>query len=133
MLRDLKIIEKHYEMILWMYPLINKFPQKQRFVLGQQMQNSLLDILKYIIEANEERDKTVLLKKLSVELDKFRYLFRLSKDLHLINIKQWSFGAEQINAVGKFLGGWIKMNAGERARIDNNRALPSALNRAEGI
>lgn len=115
MLKDLKILEKNYEMILWMYPMISKFPQKQRFVLGQQMHSSLLDILKYIIEANEERDKTATLKKLSVELDKFRYLFRLSKDMRFISVKQYGFGAEKINEIGKMLGGWLKVSVENRA------------------
>lgn len=70
MLQDLKILEKTYDLILWMFPLITKFPQKQRFVLGQQLQNSLLVILTNIIQANHERDKTFVLKQLSVELDK---------------------------------------------------------------
>jgi len=115
MLTELKILEKHYEMTLWMFPLINRFPQKQRFVFGQQMQNSLLEILKGIIQANQEREKTTSLKQLSVELDKFRYLFRLAKDLKFITIKQYGFGAEKINEIGKMLGGWIKMSAGNRA------------------
>lgn len=109
MLKDLKILEKTYELILWMFPLITKFPQKQRFVLGQQLQNSLLVILTNIIQANHERDKTFVLKQISVELDKFRYLFRLAKDLKFMNARQYQFGAEKINEIGKMLGGWLKV------------------------
>ena len=72
------------------------------------MQNSLLEILKNIIQANHERNKTDVLKQISVELDKFRYLYRLTKDLKFINIKQYQFGAEKINEIGKMLGGWMK-------------------------
>lgn len=111
MLTDLKILEKQYEMILWMFPLINGFPQKQRFVLGQQMQNSLLEILKMIIQANQEREKSTVLKQLSVELDKFRYLFRLAKDFKFISIRQYGFGADKINEIGKMLGGWLKVSS----------------------
>jgi len=49
MLQNLVIFQKVYDLILWMYPLINKFPKKQRFVLGQQLENTLLEILKGII------------------------------------------------------------------------------------
>lgn len=108
MLKDLKILEKHYELILWIFPLINKFPQKQRFVLGQQIQNIILIILENIIQANYERDKTAVLKYISVDLDKFRYLFRLAKDMKFISIRQYEFGANKINEIGKMLGGWIK-------------------------
>ena len=108
MLQDLIIFQKVYDLILWMYPLINKFPKKQRFVLGQQLENTLLDILKGIIQANQERDRLEILKQVSIDLDKFRILFRLAKDLRFMSIKQYQFGAEKINELGKILGGWIK-------------------------
>ena len=108
MLQDLVIFQKVYDLILWMYPLVNKFPKSQRFVLGQQLENTLLDILKGIIQANQERNKLETLKQVSIDLDKFRILFRLAKDLRFMSIKQYQFGAEKINEVGKVLGGWMK-------------------------
>jgi len=108
MFQNLIIFQKLYDLILWTYPLINKFPKKQRFVLGQQLENILLDILKGIIQANQEMDKLETLKQVSIDLDKFRILFRLAKDMRFMNINQYQFGAEKINEVGKILGGWIK-------------------------
>jgi len=108
MIQNLVIFQKLYDLILWMFPLINKFPKKQRFVLGQQLENTLLDILKRIIQANQERNKLEILKQVSIDLDKFRILFRLAKDLRFMSIKQYQFGAEKINELGKILGGWIK-------------------------
>lgn len=108
MLQDLKIFEKTYELILWIYPAVNKFPKTQRFVLGQQIENTMLNLLKGIIQANAERSKLPYLKQVSVELDKLRILIRLSKDLKFINIKQYEFAVIKINEIGKMLGGWIK-------------------------
>ena len=108
MFQNLKIFEKIYELILWLYPRINKFPKSQRFVLGQRIENSVLAILEGIITANHERHKHPILKKISVELDKLRILIRLSKDLKFISVRQYGFAAKKINEVGKMLGGWIK-------------------------
>jgi len=108
MFQDLAIFEKTYELILWIYPTVNKFPKSQRFVLGQQIENTVLEILKGIIEANQERNKVPYLKQISVNLDKLRILIRLSKDLKFISIRQYQFAAEKINEIGKMLGGWIK-------------------------
>ena len=108
MFQNLSIFEKTYELILWLYPTVNKFPKSQRFVLGQQIENTILEILKGIIQANSERNKLPYLNQISVELDKLRILIRLSKDLKLINIKKYQFVAEKINEIGKMLGGWIK-------------------------
>ena len=94
--------------MLWLYPTINKFPKSQRFVLGQRIENSILQILEGIIEANQEVNKLVYLKRISVELDKLRILIRLSKDLKFVSIRQYEFAAEKVNEIGKMLGGWIK-------------------------
>jgi len=95
-------------MILWLYPTVNKFPKSQRFVLGQQIENTILQILKGIIQVNVEINKKPYLKQISVELDKLRILIRLSKDLKFISIRQYQFIAEKINEIGKMLGGWFK-------------------------
>ncbi|PIQ91871.1 MAG: four helix bundle protein [Candidatus Nealsonbacteria bacterium CG_4_10_14_0_2_um_filter_39_15] len=108
MFQNLAIFEKTYELILWLYPTVNKFPKSQRFVLGQHIENTVLEILEGIIEANQERNKLPYLKKISVELDKLRILIRLSKDLKFISVRQYSFVAEKINNIGKMLGGWLK-------------------------
>jgi len=57
MFQDLVIFQKVYDLILWLYPAVNKFPKSQRFVLGQQIENTVLEILKGIIQANQERVK----------------------------------------------------------------------------
>ncbi len=108
MLEDLIVFQKLYDLILWIYPIINKFPQKQRFVLGQQIQNKLLEILKNIIEGNQAIQKTVILKHASVNLDELRILIRLSKDLHFLSINQYQIAAEKINEIARLLNAWIK-------------------------
>lgn len=108
MTSELAILEKTYELILWLYPAVNKFPKSQRFVLGQRVESAMLEILEKIIAANSSRYKLPYLKKISVELDTLRILMRLSKDLHFISIRQYEFAAVKINEIGKMLGGWMK-------------------------
>ena len=111
MVNNLAIFEKTYELILWLYPTVNKFPKSQRFVLGQCIENAVLEILEEIIAANQSRSKLFHLKKTSVELDKLRILMRLAKDLHFISVRQYEFAATKINETGKMLGGWMKFCA----------------------
>jgi len=108
MIQNLIIFQKVYDLILWLYPTVNKFPKSQRFVLGQQIEATVLEILKKVIEANAEINKLPYLKKISVELDKLRILTRLSKDLKFISINQYQFASEKSNEIGKVLGGWMK-------------------------
>jgi len=108
MLQDLVIFQKTYDLILWLYPAVNKFPKSQRFVLGQQVENMAIQVLKDIIVANQEINKTVSLKKISVDLDEFRILIRLSKDLRFFSIKQYEMASLKINEIGRLLNGWTR-------------------------
>jgi hypothetical protein len=107
MLDDLIIYQKTYDFLLWLHPVINKFPKSQRFVLGQRIENKTLDFLHSMIVANAERDKFATLKQASVELDELRILIRLATDLHFVNVKQYGVAAEKMNEIGKLLYGWI--------------------------
>ena len=94
--------------MLYAFPLINRFPKAQRFVLAQQIQNAMVDIARLIVQANKQRNKLPTLYQIDVELEKLRLLIRLAKDLNLLAVKQYGLMSERINEVGRLLGGWIK-------------------------
>jgi len=108
MLEHMTIFEKTYQLILWLYPQVQKFPKSQRFVLGQQVEQCSLDILRGVIRANASRAKLPILIEISTDLDTLRILLRLCKDMKFISIRQYAFAQEQVNEVGKLLGGWIR-------------------------
>lgn len=108
MLHELKIFQKTYDLILYLYPVVNKFPKSEKFVLGQRIENTALNVLEGIIVANQEVDKEDRLKKTSVELEKLRIFIRLAKDLKFIGFKQYGHVSKMVNEIGKMLGGMIK-------------------------
>ena len=107
---DLVLFQKTYDLILWAYPVINQFPKNQRFVLGQQIENTLVTILKKMVTANKERgeERGKIIKEISINLDELFMLFRLAKDLKMLSIKRYGISVEKINEVAKLLGGWQK-------------------------
>jgi len=107
MLQDLIIYQKTYDLFLYLHPVIAKFPKNQRFVLGQSIENKVLDIIRHIITANSERNKTQELKMASLALDELRTFVRLSKDLKFISVKQYGAIAGKTNEIGRILSGWI--------------------------
>ena len=108
------VIDKLYTLILWLLPHIAKFPRSERFVLGDRIERSVLDVQDLLIEAAYSRRKTDLLKRANIQLEQIRYLVRLAKDLQLFSLRQYQYAAEHIDEVGRMVGGWIQQQ--ERRR-----------------
>lgn len=63
MLADLKIFVKVYDLLQCLHKEIAMFPKSEKPVLGRRIYDSLLQILEYIITANEETIKGTQLKQ----------------------------------------------------------------------
>ena len=105
---ELIIYQKHYDLMLYSFPIIGRFPKEQLFVLGQQIENAMLDIGMMIVHANKLRQKKEMLYELDIALEKLRFLIRLSKDLKMMSVSKYGHHCERIDEIGKLLGGWIK-------------------------
>ena len=44
-------LESHYRFILWLVPTLERFPRSQRFLLGDRIQGTALDVLERLVEA----------------------------------------------------------------------------------
>ncbi len=111
MIRQFKVYSKMFEVLNWLFPKVNTFPKKQRFVLGQQIENAGLRCLRYIIEANNEQNvsrKIALLTELNTELEVLRSLLRLSSELGFMTPRSLGYIIGQIDEVGSMRGGWAK-------------------------
>ncbi|MFP4310118.1 MAG: diversity-generating retroelement protein Avd [Desulfococcaceae bacterium] len=108
-------LTKTYDFMLWSFPQIARFPKTHKFILGDRIQNHLLDVHERLIEARFTRDKKPILARVNLSLEQLRHLFRLAKDLRLINLKKYEHTARELDAIGRFVGGWIKSLEGRRA------------------
>lgn len=111
MKKEFIIHTKMLEVVLWLFEKVNTFPKKQRFILGQQIENSALACLRLIIEANNSRcTDTVLLKLdlLNVELEVLRDLLRVAYEVNFLKGTSLGYIVAQIDEVGKMRGGWAK-------------------------
>ena len=101
-------LTKTYDLMHWLFPQIGKFPRDYRFILGDRLENGLLDVLEKLVEARYTKDKEQILRSVNISLEKLRFMARLSKDLKLVNIKKYEYLAREINGIGVYVGGWIK-------------------------
>jgi hypothetical protein len=107
---ELILFQRIYDLTLWLYPIVNKFPKSQKFVLGQKIENCLLDILEDVVRLNAQGfSNRILLEELNIKVDKLRILVRMAKDLRFINIKRYGFFAKKVVEIGNIIGGFKKI------------------------
>jgi len=102
------VVEKHYQLILWMFPKIANFPKDQRFLLADRIERILLDILEMLIEAVYSKDRRGILIKINLKLDSLRFMMRIAKDMKYINIKAYDFFCQSVLEIGRMVGGWMR-------------------------
>jgi hypothetical protein len=107
---DIPIFVKTYELYKAFYKYLPNFPKKDRYTLGQRCEATLLDLLESIILAGNlsRHDKHSTLKQASIKVDLLKVLFRLLKDLRIIDVKKYLILEESLQEIGRMLGGWIK-------------------------
>lgn len=110
---EIPAVTKLYDIILWLIPQVEKFPRDYKFTLGGRIINNIFDSLETIIEAAYTKDKTYLLRKLNLQLEKLRYMIRLSTDIKALSVKKYAYISGEINELGKMIGGWLKTESGK--------------------
>ncbi len=97
-----------YDLLKWSIPAILKFPRDQRFMLGDRIENHILDVLELLISARYSRDKIDYLKKANLKIEVLRFLWRLSLDLKYLSTKRYEYVSALLNDIGRLIGSWIK-------------------------
>ena len=85
---------------------VDKFPRSQKFLLGDRIQSTALEVLERLVEATYTRERARLLAEANVGLEKLRFLFRLATDLRHLDLGGYEHAARALNEVGRMVGGW---------------------------
>lgn len=101
-------LEAMYRLLLWLVPTIQKFPRDQKFLLGDRMQTTALDVLERLIEATYRRERQGTLAAANLGLQKLRILCRLAHELRHLDHRRYEHASREINTVGRLVGGWSK-------------------------
>ncbi len=109
MYKELVAFQKMYDLVLVWHPILSKFPKNARFTLGQEIENELLYILKFIMKINTmPGDRNKFFYELSEEFDVLFVYTKLAYDLKFLSAKQLGFLSEKMNEVIKICSGWLK-------------------------
>ena len=101
-------LEAHYRFVLWLVPAVERFPRKQKFLLGERIQTTALDVLERLIEATYTRRRSGHLAAANLGLEKLRFLFRLARDLRILDHRRYEHAARSIDETGRRVGAWSK-------------------------
>jgi len=106
--KDVKVINDTYRLLKWLLPIISKYPRNFRYSLGLRIENSLYDLLDHLQTAYHGTEKLAHLTNASNKLEHVRLLIRLSHEMHLFDDKIHHAIIEQMENIGKQIGGWIR-------------------------
>lgn len=105
--------QKVYDFLLYLYPVIAKFPKFEKFTLQTQIKNCVLDLERCVIKANKSTVKKSHLYEADVLIEELKMLVRLAHDLRYINPRQYGIVSAKIAEIGSLLGGMIKFAQGK--------------------
>lgn len=105
MLEDLILFQKAYDLFVWLFPIVGKFPKNQRFVLGQQLEMAALRLVEDIMYAQKMNMEKALLDQIQNQLAVIRIYIRLAHDVHLFSLRHYGMGSERINELERIIAG----------------------------
>ena len=109
-------IEAHYQFLLWLGPVLEKFPKDKRFTLGDRILSLALDILECLIEATYTRERMHHLRRANLGIEKLRFLMQLCADYKVLDKDRYAFAARTLDETGRSIGAWVKAHNAETAR-----------------
>jgi hypothetical protein len=107
----LPIYKATYQLLVLATEITRNMPRDFKASMGTKIREECLELVVLIYRANAAADKVPHLSRLLERLQVAELLFRLSKDLRLIAVKQHAAAMELTQAIGKQANGWRKSSA----------------------
>ena len=105
---ELLVIQKLYDYLIWVSPIINRLPRDKKYTIGDRLLNRLYDVLEDLIKAKyRSRNKLELLERANVGLEIVRFYQRLILSDNLWDRKRYQFASKSVNEIGILLGKWV--------------------------
>lgn len=105
---NLIIYQKIYDFTLYLFPIVDRFPKFEKFVICTMLKTCVLGMAKGVIRANKSRNKKPLLYDIDVQLEELKFLLRLSHDRKYLSHRSYEQSSKLTAEIGRLLGGWIK-------------------------
>jgi len=114
---DYPIFDSWYKTVNWLLERCERMPKHTRFTVSGRMINLATETTELIIEAVYTKDRSIVLRKINLNLEKLRFFNRICKDRQYLSLAQYEFLAREINNTGKMCGGWSRQNPESEDKI----------------
>lgn len=108
---DLIIFKKIYDLNMYLWPIVDRFPKTYKYTMGERIKGSLLDMMETVIFMGEygcEKNIKSGLKKLNSSKDKIQIFARMCQTFNIIDKRRYLYISELLNEIGRIIGGWAK-------------------------
>jgi hypothetical protein len=104
--QGLRLLNKAYEVNLWLTRHSLRMPRGLRFSLGQRLQTAATELCLALVNTRYAKRIDRPLARADARLGELRLLVRMALDLEAISERQFGFISEHIAELGRQLGGW---------------------------
>ena len=125
-------LESHLRFLLWLIPTVERFPRSQKFLLGDRIQASALDVLERLIEATYTKRRGEPLAGANLGIEKLRFLCRLAHDLRYLDHRRYEHAARSLDETGRLVAVGKRYIVPAKARdlFDEIASFPALLEAA---
>ena len=100
------VVQKAYELTVWITRKVDKFPRSHRYTVGDRLVLRALDITEALTKAAYSTDKRRPLEDANNAVNSLRLLLRLAVEVELLNLASQEFAATKLEEIGRMAGGW---------------------------
>jgi hypothetical protein len=102
----LRVYQNTYDLNLYFFKLSRGFSKDFKYGLAGEVKSLLSELLDQIVIANNSQDKTVVLQKASLTVERIKIKSRMLHDLKVMNLKSYEYFSRQLIEISKQLEKW---------------------------
>lgn len=104
--QHLPIFQAAYDLNLEIHRRTDSFPRAHRYTMGEKLKNMTLDFIDLVIEANSQKEKTEILRRGEILLERLKIHVRTCFDLQIMGRIGFEFVSRKIDEIARQLQGW---------------------------
>ena len=99
--------------------LYKKFPKPERFGIGEKVDLAFLEVLELLhtLRYSQYSAKPTLIQEILPKIDRIKFFSEVSWENNLMTAKQYAELLEQLETIGRELGGWKKSLSNKTSAI----------------